>query len=80
MCDAGSRKKAFLMEREYQQLVGLECKVTVDGYTDFFLSQPGGDTFHQGSLNKTICRIIRDGNDEVFQKGEENPVLFPLFS
>ena len=73
-------KEAFLMEREYQQLIGLECKVIIDGYTDFvFLNRDGG-TFYQGSLNKTIRRIIRDCNDEVLQKNEENPVLLPHFS
>ena len=73
-------KEAFLMEREYQQLVGLECKVTIDGYTDFIFLNRDGGTFYQGSLNKTIRRIIRDCNDEVLQKGEENPVLLPHFS
>jgi integrase len=68
------------MEREYQQLIGLECKVIIDGYTEFvFLNRDGG-TFYQGSLNKTIRRIIRDCNDEVLQKNEENPVLLPHFS
>ena len=73
-------KEAFLMEREYQQLIGLECKVTIDGYTDFIFLNRDGGTFYQGSLNKTIRRIIRDCNYEVLQKGEENPVLLPHFS
>ncbi len=76
----GFVKEAFLMERVYQQLVGLECKVTIDGYTDFIFLNRDGGTFYQGSLNKTIRRIIRDCNDEVLQKGEENPVLLPHFS
>ena len=76
----GFVKEAFLMEREYQQLVGLECKATIDGYTDFIFLNRDGGTFYQGSLNKTIRRIIRDCNDEVLQKGEENPVLLPHFS
>ena len=76
----GFVKEAFLMEREYQQLVGLECKVTIDGYTDFIFLNRDGGTFYQGSLNKTIRRIIRDCNDEVLQKGEDNPVLLPHFS
>ena len=76
----GFVKEAFLMEREYQQLVGLECKATIDGYTDFIFLNRDGGKFYQGSLNKTIRRIIRDCNDEVLQKGEENPVLLPHFS
>ena len=39
-----------------------------------------GDVQHQGTLNKAIRRIIRDCNDEVLLKGEENPVLLPPFS
>ena len=73
-------KKAFLMEKEYQQAVGLTCNVVIDGYTDFiFLNREGG-TFHQGTMNKTIRRIIRDCNDEVLMKEEEDPVLLPHFS
>lgn len=73
-------KEAFLLEREYQQAAGLTCNVIIDGYTDFiFLNREGG-TFHQGTMNKTIRRIIRDCNDEVLMKDEENPVLLPHFS
>ncbi len=73
-------KEAFLMEKAYQRAVGLTCNVVIDGYTDFiFLNREGG-TFHQGTLNKTIRRIIRDCNDEVLMKEEENPVLLPHFS
>ena len=76
----GFVKEAFLMERKYQQQVGLVCQVTIDGYTDFIFLNRDGGTFYQGSLNKTIRRIIRDCNDAVLQKGEENPVLLPHFS
>lgn len=73
-------KEAFMMEREYQQETGIQCKVVIDGYTDFIFVNREGGTYYQGTLNKTIRRIIRDCNDEVLQKGEENPVLLPHFS
>ena len=73
-------KEAFQMEREYQQETGIACNVVIDGYTDFIFVNREGGTFYQGTLNKAIRRIIRDCNDEVLQKGEENPVLFPHFS
>ena len=73
-------KEAFLMEREYQREAGIQCKVVIDGYTDFIFVNREGGTYYQGTLNKTIRRIIRDCNDEVLQKGEENPVLLPHFS
>ena len=73
-------REAFLMEKEYQQEAGLKCEVIIDGYTDFIFLNRDGGTFNQGSLNKTIRRIIRDCNDEVLQKGEDDPVLLPHFS
>ena len=73
-------KEAFLMEREYQREAGIQCRVVIDGYTDFIFVNREGGTYYQGTLNKTIRRIIRDCNDEVLQKGEENPVLLPHFS
>ena len=73
-------KEAFLMERNNQQALGITCEVVIDGYTDFiFLNRDGGPFYH-GSLNKTIRRIIRDCNDEVLMKEEDNPVLLPHFS
>ena len=73
-------KEAFLMEKAYQEALGIKCQVVIDGYTDFIFVNRDGGTFYQGSLNKTIRRIIRDCNDEVLQTGEENPVLLPHFS
>ena len=76
----GFVKEAFLMEWEHQKSMGIKCRVTIDGYTDFIFLNRDGGTFYQGTLNKTIRRIIRDCNDEVLQKGEEDPVLLPHFS
>lgn len=73
-------EEAFLMEKRNQQELGIQCKVVIDGYTDFIFVNREGGTFYQGSLNKTIRRIIRDCNDEVLMKEEENPVLLPHFS
>ena len=73
-------KEAFLMEKENQQAIGLQCKVVIDGFTDFIFLNRDGGTFYHGSLNKTIRRIIRDCNLEVLEKGEEEPVLLPHFS
>ena len=73
-------KKAFLMEKENQELSGVKCKAIVDCYTDFIFVNRYGDVQHQGTLNKAIRRIIRDCNDEVLLKGEADPVLLPPFS
>ena len=73
-------KEAFLMEKAYQEEIGLECKAVVDGYTDFIFINRFGGVQHQGTLNKALRRIIRDCNYEVLDKGEKDPVLLPKFS
>ncbi|MCD7724130.1 MAG: site-specific integrase, partial [Clostridiales bacterium] len=73
-------KAAFLQEREYQQENQLSCKATIDGYTDFVFVNRFGDVQHQGTLNKALRRIIRDCNDEVLTKEQDEPILLPPFS
>ena len=74
-------KEAFLLEKAYQEEVGLSCNAKVDGYTDFIFINRFGNTQHQGTLNKAIRRIIRDCNDAVLLKAtDDNPVLLPPFS
>ena len=75
-------KKAFMMEKEYQELVGLSCKVRIDGYEDFIFVNKDGGVQHQGSLNKVLRRLIRDCNCEVIEEYgfDSNPVLLPRFS
>ena len=73
-------KEAFIQERDYQRANDIQCSVTIDGYTDFIFVNRFGNTQHQGTLNKAIRRIIRDCNDEVLLKEEDDPVLVPHFS
>lgn len=73
-------KQAFIEERKYQMANGIRCNVKIDGYTDFIFVNRFGAAQHQGTLNKALRRIIRDCNDEVRERNEENPVLLPRFS
>lgn len=73
-------RKAFIMEREYQEALDIRCTITIDGYSDFIFVNRYGHTQHQATLNKAIRRIIRDCNDEVLLKEEKDPVLLPHFS
>lgn len=73
-------RDALLQEKEYQSINELECKVTVDAYTDFIFINRFGSVQHQGTLNKALRRIIRDCNDEVLEKDENATVLLPRFS
>lgn len=73
-------REAFREEREYQELLDIECNVTIDGYTDFIFLNRNGSPHNQASLNRAIKRIIRDCNDEEFLKNEMPSVLLPNFS
>ena len=73
-------REAFLEEREIQRELGISCKVSVDGYTDFIFVNRFGNVQHQGSLNKALRRIMRDCNDEILINEPEDPVLLPRFS
>ena len=73
-------KEAFVMEKQRQELLGVHCEATIDGYTDFIFINRFGQAQHQATLNKAIRRIIRDCNDEQFLKTENPEVLLPHFS
>lgn len=73
-------KEAFIMEKEVQELLDIKCEAVIDGYTDFIFVNRFGNVQHQGTLNKAIRRIIRDCNDEQFQKSDNPKVLLPHFS
>ena len=72
-------KEAFLQEKQYQEENDIQCKVTIDGYTDFIFVNRFGGVQHQGTLNKAIRRIIRDCNDALLNKTNNPKVLLPRF-
>ena len=73
-------RNAFLQEKEMQELLGVVCNVTIDGYTDFVFLNRFGGLHTQGTLNKVYKRIIRDCNDAEFLRNENPAVLLPNFS
>ena len=75
-------KKAFLMEKEYQEEVGIENTARVEGYDDFIFLNQNGNVQNQSTLNKAIRRIMRDCNSAVLDNTPEGstPVLLPHFS
>lgn len=73
-------KEAFLIEKQLQDLRGIQCSITIDGYTDFIFVNRFGSVQHQGTLNKAIRRIIRDCNDKQLNKGSTDAILLPRFS
>ena len=75
-----SVKEAFVMEKQFQEEAGITSRSNIDCYTDFIFVNRFGEVQHQGTLNKAIKRIIRDCNDEVLDRQEQDPVLLPPFS
>ena len=47
-------KESFIMEKEKQELLDIQCKATIDGYTDFIFLNRFGQPHNQSTLNKTI--------------------------
>ena len=73
-------KEAFLAEKAYQEYNHIECRASVDGFTNFIFVNRFGNLQHQGTLNKALKRIIRDCNEEQLSKGAKDPVLLPNFT
>ena len=77
-----SVREALLQEKENQIMQGIECKVTVDGFTNFIFINRFGNVQHQGTLNKALRRIIRDCNQDILDNANnsQTEVLLPRFS
>lgn len=79
-----SVRDALIEEKNMQDQLGIHCKASVDGYTDFIFVNRFGNVQHLGSLNKALQRIMRDCNDEILMQRQEDdteePVLLPRFS
>lgn len=74
-------KKAILQEKEIQKMLGIKCNVNIEGYHDFIFLNRFGKPIHQGIINKTLKRIVRDGNFDL-QKREkfDQDLLLPNIS
>ena len=73
-------KEAFLMEKAFQEELGIKCNAAVDGYTDFIFLNRFGGVHHQATLNKALKNIIRDCNYEILDKGTKDTVFLPNFT
>ena len=75
-------REAFLKQRQYLEEAGIGCRSHIDGYRDFVFLNRFGNVLNQGTLNKTLKRIMRDCNQKVLEghTGKKDPVLLPNFS
>lgn len=68
------------MEKQRQELLGVQCGTTIDGYINFIFLNRLEQPQHQSTLNKAIRSIIRDCNDKQLLKSENPEVLLQHFS
>lgn len=74
-------KESFEQERYFQEVLGINCKAEIDGYTDFIFVNRFGNVHNQSTLNKALRRIIRDCNNEILENSCGDEVtLLPKFS
>lgn len=76
-------RQAILDEKAYQTEVGLKCRSTVDGYTDFIFLNRDGCPHNPQTINRTIARITLAYNEEELERADKQnrkPLLIPHFS
>ena len=60
------------MEKRRQELKGIKCSVTIDGYSDFIFLDNKGKPFHYKKLNHRLARISEAIDTEIKSKGTVN--------
>ena len=60
-------KKAFLMEKQFQEDTYIKSVSHIEGYSDFIFVNRNGEVQRQGTLNKALKRIMRDCNCEMLE-------------
>ena len=65
-------RNALLMEKKRQELKGIKCSVTIDGYSDFIFLDNKGKPFHYKKLNHRLARISEAIDQEIKSKGTVN--------
>lgn len=76
-------KKALLDEKAYQEEVGIECSVSIDGQSDFVFLNRFGNVHNPQTINRTIKRIVLAYNTEEAEralKEDREGVYLPNFS
>ena len=64
-------KKAFLREKQIQELLGEKCTSTIDGYTNFIFITRNGGPKHVWGLNNALKNIVKACNKRVMTEWEE---------
>ncbi|MBR6478725.1 MAG: tyrosine-type recombinase/integrase, partial [Lachnospiraceae bacterium] len=75
-----SVRNAVLEEKEMQKALGLESRMTIDGYSGFIFLNRFGDIYNDQSLNRALNRICNTYNakEEIrAKKSRRPPVMLP---
>lgn len=76
-------KSALLKEKKHQFQCGEQCRVEVDGYTNFIFTNRFGNVHNPMTINRAIKRIYTAYNNtetEEAKKEKRKPILIPHFS
>ena len=76
-------REALLEEKKINERLHIECKLNVDGYTNFVFLNSRGTTRSTQQINEMIHLTVENYNEretEAAQKEGRNPVLLPQFS
>ena len=73
-------RDALLKQKAIYKLANIKSTMEVDGLSDFVFLNRFGRPYNQGSLNKSLGRLIRDCNFKQLDSGEQDPILLPAFS
>lgn len=76
-------KDALIRERKRQFQYGENCKVEIDGYTNFIFTNRFGNVHNPMTINRAIKRIYSAYNAEEKEKAKKEkrkPILIPHFS
>lgn len=70
-------REALLKEKEFQDLLGIECESEIDGYTNFIFINSKGKVLHHQKLNNALTRICEAINEEIRSTGDPLINEFP---
>lgn len=70
-------KEALLKEKERQDLLGIKCNSTIDGYTNFIFLNNKGLVLDYKKLNHRLESISKEINKDIHENGDPKAEEFP---
>ena len=70
-------REALLSEKKRQELLGINCKSTIDGYTNFIFLNSKGEVIDYKKLNHRLEEICKRINEEIHENGNTDIEAFP---